>query len=299
MTQAGAAAVGVGDMPSAQAAGRKSAANAGGAGTQASAAGRASSVSSPGQRSGAASCDMTGKWLVTVHKTTDGLGNLQAVHDYYYYELTQQADAFRVTRSLKCGADAIGGGSFAITIDFTAALAGIITRVSHDGRTGRSASVDGGCQVDFDRQYTVVGATLPYYLDPATALPSAEQMAAGDTPGWEDWDENGQPGITGVCEGAVTGKIFAAGRDWSAFSGLVPETGPLIKLSVEWDQEPNVMAVEGSPFLHTEAVRAADASLHFVELARLTDDMTDAEDLALCRRLVELAPTLTPDAAGL
>jgi hypothetical protein len=263
------------------------------------AAGEASNPSRPDPAPAATTCDMTGKWLVTVHKTTDGLGNLQAVHDYYYYEIEQQAGVFTVTNSLKCGSDVLGDGAFALTIDFKGATAGLIKHTTHNGRTGSSVSIDGGCRVEFDGQYTVVGATIPHYLDPSTTLPTVEQMAGTDTPGWEDWDEDGNPGITGVVEGAVSGKVFAAARDWATFSGDVPETAALLKLAVDWTQEPNVMAFEGSPFLTTEAVRAGNPSLHFVELARLSDDMATGEDLALCQRLVELAPMLTPEAAGL
>jgi hypothetical protein len=247
----------------------------------------------------ASSCDLTGPWLVTVHKVTDGLGNLQTVHDYYFYELKQNADAFTVAKSFKCGSDVIGGGAFAITVSYEAAQAGVIKHVSHNGRTGTSTSAAGGCQVEFAEQYTVGGATVPYYLDPATTLPTVDQMATDGMPGWEDWDEDGKPGITGVLEGTITGEIYTAAREWASYSGSVPDVGSAFKLALEWDQEPNVMSFEGSPFLSSSAVRAADASLHFVELARLSAEQASGEDLALCQRLVALAPTLTPEAAGM
>jgi hypothetical protein len=40
----------------------------------------------------------------------------------------------------------------------------------------------------------------------------AENMASRSTPGWEDWDSDGNPGISGSIPGAVTGKIFVASR---------------------------------------------------------------------------------------
>lgn len=256
--------------------------------------------SSAGSNTSATStCDLTGQWLLTLHKVTDGLGNLQYVHDYFFYELEQQGDSVTVKKSLKCGADVIGGGAFAITVDYTGAQAGVMKHVSHNGRSGTSVSGTDGCEIEFAEHYAVEGATIPHYLDPSNPLPSVDQMATGGTPGWEDWDEDGNPGITGVCEGTVNGKIFTAAREWTTYAGTVPDTSSLIKLSLEWDQEPNVMAFEGSPFLGSTAVRAADASLHFVELARLSSEQTSGDDRAVCQRLVELAPTLTAAAAGM
>jgi len=247
----------------------------------------------------ATACDLSGAWLVTVHRVTDGLGNLQTVHDYYFYEIAQQGDALSVTRSLKCGADVVGGGAFAVTVSYAGAQAGVMKHVSHDGRTGTSVSAAGGCQIELAEQYTVGGATVPYYLDPSTTLPTVDDMATGTMPGWEDWDEDGKPGITGVLEGTIAGEVYTAAREWSRFSGTATNVSSLVELRVQWDQEPNVMSFEGSPFLGSSAVRAADASLHFVQLARLSADQASGEDLAMCQRLVELAPTLTPKAAGM
>jgi hypothetical protein len=253
----------------------------------------------PASSKPAASCDLSGRWLQTVHKTTDGLGNLQYAHNYFYYEIAQQAETFTVSKSLLCGTSVIGGGAFAVTVEFNGALASLRQHVSHNGRTGRSVSAANGCMVTFDKQYMVFGATLPHYLDPVNPLPSSEEPATNGKPGWEDWDGDGNPGITGICSGTVTGKIFVAPREWSTLTGSVPNVSSLFKLSMNWEQEPNVMAFDGSPFLGSSAVRAADASLHFVQFARLSDDQASGDDAALCKRIVELAPMLTPEAAGM
>jgi hypothetical protein len=262
-------------------------------------AGSGSAGSQPTNSNGAASCDLSGSWLFTMHKTTDGLGNLQYIHTYLYYEIQQQADSFTVKKSLFCGMDVIGGGDFAVTVTYDAAIAGIMKNVSHNGRTGSSVATSGGCKVDFAKQYTVVGATLPYYLDPSTTLPTADDMAGGGKPGWEDWDSDGNPGVTGVCAGTVTGKIYTAAREWSTMTGVVPNVASVFELPLDWDEEPNVMAFDGSPFLGSSAVRAADASLHFVQFARLQPNQVSGDDAALCKSLVALGPTLTPIAAGM
>ena len=248
---------------------------------------------------GSSSCDLSGRWLQTVHKTTDGLGNLQYAHNFFYYEIKQQGEAFTVSKSLLCGMSVVGGGAFAVTVDFSGPAAALRQRVSHNGRTGKSVPAANGCTVTFDKQYQVFGATLPHYLDPSTTLPSVEEPGSDGKPGWEDWDGDGNPGITGVCSGTVTGKIFVAPREWTTLSGAVPNVSAVFKLSMSWEQEPNVMSFDGSPFLGSSAVRAADNNLHFVQFARLADDQATGDDAALCKSLVELAPTLTPEAAGM
>jgi hypothetical protein len=261
-------------------------------------AGEASTPPSPAN-GGGAPCDLTGDWLMTLHKTTDGLGNLQTINNIFYYQIDQQAGAFVVSKSLLCGTSAVGGGAFAVMVDYQAAAAGVMGRVSHNGRKGTSRHDGDACQLQFEKQYTVAGATLPYYLDPSTTLPTADQMATDGNPGWEDWDGDGNPGITGVCSGTVNGRLYTAARDWVTLAGTVPSVESTFTLSMEWDQEQNVMAIEGSPFLGTEAVRAADPSLHFAQFARLSAEQAAGDAAALCMRLVELAPQLTPEAVGM
>lgn len=261
--------------------------------------GSTSTPATSGSPAGSRSCDLSGRWIQTTHKTTDGLGNLQYAHNFLYYEIAQQGDAFTVSKSLLCGTSVAGGGAFAVTVDFSGPAASLRQRVNHNGRKGTSTPAANGCQINFDKQYMVFGATLPHYLDPATPLPSAEEPASGAQPGWEDWDGDGQPGITGVCSGTVAGKIFVAPREWTTLSGSVPDISAVFKLTLSWDQEPNVLAFDGSPFLGSSAVRAADASLHFVQLARLANDQATGDDAAICKSVVELAAVRTPEAAGM
>jgi hypothetical protein len=242
---------------------------------------------------------MSGRWLSTVHYVTDALGQLQYAHSYLYYEIAQQGDTFTVTKGLQCGDDAVGGGSFAATVDFKPSWPHVIPHVSYAGRTGSSVMTSSGCKVEFAKWYTVRGATLPYYLDPANPLPTAEQKASGTTPGWEDWDNDGNPGLTGTISGVVTGKIFVAPRAWTSISGTTADLSVPFKLPLEWNQEQNVMSYDGSSLLSQEAVRAADKNLHFVQLARLTAAQTTGDDLAICASVVQLAPMLTPEATGM
>jgi hypothetical protein len=233
-----------------------------------------------------------------MHYVTDALGQQQAIHTYAYYEITQQGDTFTVRKGLNCGDDAVGVGLFAVTADFHTSWPSVVTRNSFTGRAGSSVANTGGCQVDFTQWYTVRGATVPYYLDPSRPLPTADQKATDTQPGWEDWDQDGNPGITGTISGAANGKIFVAPRSWTVISGTVPDVASKFKAPLQWNQEQNVMSYDGSALLGSEAARAADAKLHFVEFARLTDDQAIGDDQAICKSIFALAPMLTPVAAG-
>ena len=245
-------------------------------------------------------CDMSGRWLGTLHTVTDALGNLQYAHSYLYYEISQQADTFSITKGLLCGDDAAGGGSLSVMVDFRASWAAAMSKVSFAGRKGTSAPAASGCQIDLEPWYEVKGATLPHYLDPDVALPTSEQAASGSTPGWEDWDNDGNPGITGTLSGAISGKIFTAPRRWTSASGSAADTKSSIRLALQWDVEANVMGYDGSPLLASSAVRAADSKLHFAQLVRVTpEQVPTSDDAQICKRIVELAPMLTPEASGM
>jgi len=260
----------------------------GGAGTQA-----------PDPTSATADCDLRGRWLSTLHQVTDGLGQLQYNHKIIYYELEQSGDAVVVKKGMQCLNDTIAEGAFAIMGNFSGAWPSLQRKVIYTGRKGSSAKAANGCMIAFDKLYTIYGATAPHYLDPSIPLPTVEEKATAATPGWEDWDGDGNPGITGMLSGTVAGKIFVATREWTALSGTVPDVDTVFELPLTWDQEPNVMAFDGSPLLSATAVRAADAKLHFAQFARLEPDQATGDDDAICKSLRELAPTSTPKAAGL
>ena len=244
-------------------------------------------------------CDLSGRWLATLHYVTDALGQLQTVHSYTYYEIERQGDGYAITKGLHCGDEALAEGVFAVQVDFRSAWDSVVGRISYAGRAVSSVQTTAGCAVRFGKWYIVRGASYPHYTDPSIPMPTVEQPASGSTPGWEDWDGDGQPGVTGQLSGTVAGKIFVAPRIWTELGGTVADTTALIKLPLQWDQEPNMLAFDGSPLLASESVRAADPSLHFVQLARLGEGQAEGDDLAICHAVTELAASLTPAAAAL
>jgi hypothetical protein len=160
----------------------------GGAGSPAagatSGAGAGSTTMDPPAGGDGARCDLSGRWLVTMHLVSDALGELQYGHYFHYFEIEQDGDAFAITRGLVCGFDSLGVGDFASTADFSAAWPGVTQHVDYDGWSGTSVAGAGGCKVDLPKRYSVRGATVAYYSDPSTTLPTADERAAGATPGW-------------------------------------------------------------------------------------------------------------------
>lgn len=243
-------------------------------------------------------CDLSGHWLSTLHYVADAPNIQQITHDYVYYEITQQGDSFKVTKGLECGTDTESTGSVMTALDFKASWDAIASRATYTGRTGRSVVRGAGCQVDFDPWYTVRGASMPYYLDPSTSFPTAVQPAANGKPGWEDWDADGNPGITGVVSGSNARAVFVASRSWTAISGAVDSVATRFMAPMQWSQENNVMSYWSLPWLGSEAVPAPDEQLHFAEFARLAPGQTTGDDLTVCATLTQLASTLTPTAAA-
>src|SRR5450432_1472637 len=54
-----------------------------------------------------ASCDMNGRWLVAQRVLADAIGQKQASHNWFYYEINQSGDQVTVTRGLQCGFEVV------------------------------------------------------------------------------------------------------------------------------------------------------------------------------------------------
>jgi hypothetical protein len=248
-------------------------------------------------------CDLSGRWIATMHLVTDALGQKQTTHFYTYYEIAREGDGFVVQKGLHCGDAAGAVGDFAVQVNLEAAWPGGRMRISYAGRTVTSTPSAGGCDVHFGKTYTVRGATVAYYRDnPSVPMPTVDQPASGSMPGWEDWDQDGQPGITGRLSGpVVTGRIFVAPRHATELTGTVPDTMTRFRLPIDWQQEPNVMAFDPPDnfWLGSTADRHPDNSLHFGEFARLTDGQATGDDNAICDAVIDLVPMLTPEAGAI
>ncbi len=243
-------------------------------------------------------CNLTGRWLVALRTVTDALGTSQAAHEWYYYELTQSGTEVTVSKGLVCGKDARALSAASGNADFPKAWPAMMTDIVVTGLKGSSAPASGGCQVSFATHYEVTGATASYYTDPSRALPTVSQQASGGTPGWEDWDQDGEPGYSLIISGLATGEIYMADRTRYALSGAIAASASSFNLAVDWSDEQDVLGVNGPPILSetSAAVKDGDPAQHFATFVRLTDTQATGADAAICSAIRTLAPMLAPKA---
>ena len=248
-------------------------------------------------------CNVNGRWLVAQRVLADALGQTQASHNWFYYEINQNADQVTVTKGLHCGYEVVGVSSLGASVNSQASWAAFLTHDSDTGRKGTMEVTSSGCQLSGEKRYTVRGATVSFYSDPNQAMPTASQEAStdgGSTPGWEDWDNDGFPGITlTVSEGgSPLGQLYCAQRDWNQFDGPVAASSTKFSVPVTWapDQDALGYNMSMSSLVTQSSVPDSDASQHFVWLAKLDATQATGDDTAICHAIRSLVPTLTPDA---
>lgn len=240
-------------------------------------------------------CDLTGPWLITERLVATGLGAQQAALWWLYYEFEQSGERLRVKKGLVCGTVVQPIGLVSASVDMHGSWPKILQNNPHTGRSGRSHPSAGGCNVSLAKTTTVMGATMPHYADQSHALPSLEQPASGSSPGWEDWDDDSKPGITLHVSGLATGVRYTSTRTSSSWSGDIKSGAKLFKLRSTWQQDDSVYGAS-SDALKGGGARDADPTLHFAQFAKLDNGQVSGDDTTLCKKLRELAPTLTAEA---
>ncbi len=243
-------------------------------------------------------CDLGGRWLMTERTLLSSLGIKSKIYNWYYVELQQNAGKLMFSRSLSCGASVVGTPPFVINSSDEQAWPSYLVHPSYEGRTGNSTMSATGCNVTFDRAVTIRGATFATYRDPSVPLPTLEQHATDTTPGWEDWDGDGKPGVTYRISGTATGAVYVATRVSTRADGAIAADAASFWLALTWDTERSTLGTEGSPLYATSGSPDPDPSEHYVELARLTPEQASGDASAICARVRELAPTLTPKASN-
>ncbi|MFM2416054.1 MAG: hypothetical protein RL385_777, partial [Pseudomonadota bacterium] len=163
---------------------------------------------------GSGPCDLSGRWLVTERAQSSAYGAQQVSLTWHYMEISQQGDALTVAKSLVCGGstNSAPGEVFEVHMDDRRAWPGYQAHTNYDGRKGSSRPNGTGCDVAFERGGLIRGMTVDYYKDSSHGLPTVDQQENGATPGWADWDNDGNPGVTMVVTGVASGSIYTALR---------------------------------------------------------------------------------------
>jgi hypothetical protein len=249
-----------------------------------------------GDPGAAGACDLRGHWLITQHTIASGLGVKQRAAWWFYYEIDQAGSDVTVKRGFVCGSQVFPVDPLSAAVEFEASFPALVANNSHAGRRGSVAASGESCSVSFERAVIVVGATTPFYTDERNPLPSLEQPATDTSPGWEDWDEDGNPAVSLHVSGLVVGERYTALRSFIEWSGSLPAGGATFVVPVsDWGQEESVLGVTAE-VLEQSGVPDADRSGHFAQFARLAPEQVPGDPSSICATVRQLAPTLTPDA---
>ena len=240
-------------------------------------------------------CDLRGRWLVSQRYVAEAVSEKQASHSWFYLEVRQEGANVTIQKGLHCGytvtpVTALGG-----KVDCAAAWPSFLAKNSSAGRRGTFVKKGSACHLKLDPEYTPRGVTLPYYLDPAKPLPTASQRADGATPGWEDWDGDGNPGVTLNVSGLATGKIYSAQRERTIYEGDVPLSASKFKVLISVGFENVVLGRMGPVLLESPSSVSTDASLHYAWLAHLADDQARGSDAETCLAVRALKGQLVPE----
>jgi hypothetical protein len=245
-------------------------------------------------------CDLTGRWLATDREVSEGLGAQEANHMWFYLELSQTGSQVTVTRGLDCGEEVRSISAVGANVDYPKLWPSLLSKDPQTGRKATSTATSSGCSVTFEKRYMVFGATVPFYDDASEALPTASQQGSSSSPGWEDWDQDGNPGVTFNVTGLAVGQLYLSSRKYNAWSGTIATGANTFKLADTWDGEQSLLGYDGPSLLSAASMntRDNDDSLHFVDFARLDASQATGDDATTCAAVRKLAPTLTPDASN-
>lgn len=243
-------------------------------------------------------CDLNGRWLVSQRVLAAALSQEQASHNWFYYEIRHEGAEVVVTRGLHCGFEVMKKTDLAASVDSSGAWPAFLRHNSSTGRRGTFIKEGTGCRLRLEKEYVVRGATIAHYGNPAVKLPARTEKAEGGKPGWEDWDGDGNPGVSLTIRSALaSGTVYTCQRDWTIYDG-VTAMGPKLKVALSYGVEQVALGrAPGAPMiLESTAAPSSDPAQHFAWLHRLQPDQVPADDAAICAAMRTLKDQLVPEA---
>lgn len=244
-------------------------------------------------------CDLNGRWLVAQRVLATAAGQSQASHNWFYYEIHHAGAGFVVTKGLHCGYEVVKKSALGASVDSSAAWPAFLQRNSSTGRKGTFVAEGALCRLKLDREYTVRGATVAFYANPANKMPDRTQPATTTTPGWEDWDQDGKPGISlKVSSALISGTLYTCQRDWTVYDGTTPASAAKMKVAIMYDGEQVALgrADGSSPLLEVTSAPSSDPSEHYAWFQRLGPGQAAGTDAEICAAVRTLKDTLVPEA---
>jgi hypothetical protein len=280
----------------------------GGNGTAGSGAAGSDAASKPAGNG----CDLTGKWIATQRSLQDAVGGMvvQSGHSWSYWEFEQRNSQAVVKKVLQCGEEVKDHSVTGLGTQVTS------TQALWDGMTLNNKVLDGKatygpvpgseqCQLQIDKCAVVRGATFSYFSAFGAGgfthpFDETMQTAQGSTPGSEDWDNDGNPGVTYHVSGIANGDIYMAQRDLAEYKGTTDKRSDKFRLWVTRLHEQQVLGQNPATLPSADVTPSADPEEHFIWFARVDglprwDLAANADDLAICTKMRALKDQLIPE----
>jgi hypothetical protein len=252
-----------------------------------------------GSAMGDGTCNLAGRWLVAQHTVATAIGQEQAAHNWFYYEIRQEGAALLVTKGLHCGYEVIKRTSLGASVDSSAAWPAFLLHNSSAGRRGSFAKDVAGCRLKMEKEYTVRGATVAHYQNPGTKLPGKDQPASGAMPGWEDWDGDGNPGISlKVSSTLASGTLYTCQRDWTEYDGVIAGGPVKLKVAITYGGEQVALGrAAGTPAaVESASSPSSNPAHHYAWFHRLEPAQAAGSDAEICAAVRTLKGQLVPEA---
>ena len=240
-------------------------------------------------------CDLRGRFIVSQRFVAEAVSERQGSHSWFYLEVRHEGASLVVQKGLHCGYNVTPITPLGGRVDCSAAWPSFLSKNSSAGRKGTFVKSGSGCRLKLDPEVTARGVTLPHYLDPARPLPTSSQPAQGGAPGWEDWDGDGNPGITLNVMGLASGKIYSAQRERTVYEGDVAAGTAKFKVPISVVVENVVLGRMGPVLLESPSSISADAAQHYAWFARLSGDQAIGSDAEICLAVRALKGQLLPE----
>jgi len=244
-------------------------------------------------------CNLNGRWLVAQRVLASALGQDQASHNWFYLEVAQSGAALAIVKGLHCGYEVVPTTSLGAAVDSSGAWAAFLKNDSDAGRAGSFAKEGTSCHLTLEKRYTIRGATVAYYSDPSHPMPTASDAASGNTPGWEDWDGDSNPGISlKVNSPLAKGTLYVAQRDYTIYDGTTAQQADKFKVSISYDSEQAVLgrSAGSSSAIETMSSPSSDPTQHYAWFHALAAGQATGTDEQICAAVRMLKDTLVPEA---
>jgi hypothetical protein len=251
-------------------------------------------------------CDLNGRWLVAQRNLLSlPLSQCQAIHTWYYYEIRHDGDAFTVTKGLHCGYEAVKKSSQSASVSNPDMFAAMTTNMKSTGRTGTYVKQTDKCKLNLAVEQVIRGATVSHYKDPNVPLPAMGSAAAGPggtPPGWEDWDNDMNPGFSlNINSPLAKGTLYLATRDTNGIDNTTALGMTTIRVLSTFGTSQSVLgtAAGSSPLITQGGTPYSNADSHFTYFQKLQDNQATGSDLEICAAVRTLKDSLPGDANDL